>query len=178
MYIRILKRILKIQGGAFLHSNGILKKLSPKTLFISLAIPLAAGGLSGFLIKDHMSAYMSARHPPLSPPPVVFPIAWTALYILMGISAYQVSRSASLGKHRALVLHYTQLAVNFVWPLIFFNLSYYLTAFFWLLLLLVLVVMMVLRYSQISKVSARLQIPYILWLVFAAYLNLGVVILN
>ena len=172
------KGVLKSGGAFLLHSNGILKKISLKALIISLAVPLAAGGLSGFLIKDHMSAYMAAKHPPLSPPSIVFPIAWTALYVLMGISAYKVAVSASPAKQKALALHYTQLAVNFVWPLIFFNLEYYPTAFFWLLLLLILVIMMVLRYSQISKISAKLQIPYILWLVFAAYLNLGVAVLN
>lgn len=153
-------------------------KIQWKTLFIQLAIPLAVGGLSGFLIRDSIETYQTVAKPPLSPPAAVFPIVWTLLYLLMGLSAYFIVTDSSSKKKEALVLYGLQLAVNFFWPLIFFCLKFYLTAFFWLLLLLALVLLTAQSFRKICSLSSLLLLPYVFWLLFAAYLNFGVFWLN
>jgi len=117
--------------------------------------------------------------PPLSPPGWVFPVVWTVLYALMGISAARIylvpaSKERSLG----LNLFITQLVVNFFWSPVFFNLQAFGFAFLWLLLLWILVLWMILSFRETDGLAAALQIPYLLWLTFAAYLNLGVWYLN
>lgn len=153
-------------------------KIQWKPFLLQLAIPLAVGGVSGFLIKDSMERYEALAKPPLSPPPVVFPIVWTLLFLCMGVAAYLIAISGSPDRKQALILYGAQLAVNFFWPLIFFNLGFYLTAFFWLLLLLALVLLTAQSFGRICSLAAWLLLPYILWLVFAAYLNFGIFLLN
>ncbi|MCH3972107.1 MAG: tryptophan-rich sensory protein [Oscillospiraceae bacterium] len=156
-----------------------MKTIQWKPLLISLLIPLATGGLSGLLTKDHVAAFQSMNQPPLSPPAFLFPIVWTILFSLMGISAYLVYTSDSnTGNRKALTLYGMQLAANFIWPLIFFNVQNYLLAFIWILLLWVLILAMLISFYKINHTAAFLQIPYLLWVTFAAYLNCGVWILN
>lgn len=140
----------------------------------------AVGALSGWLSRDGMQLYSeSVAQPPLSPPSAVFPIVWGILFALMGIGAARVSLTPpSPERSRSLNLFIAQLIVNFFWSLIFFNAQAFGFAFFWLLLLWVLVLLMTLSFRQVDKLAARLQIPYLLWLTYAAYLNLGVWILN
>jgi len=140
----------------------------------------AVGGLSGWLTRDAMQAYSETiLQPPLSPPGWVFPVVWTALFALMGIGAARIylappSTTRSLG----LNLFIAQLVINFFWSPIFFNVQAYGFAFFWLLLLWGLVLWMILTFRKIDPLAAKLQIPYLIWLTFAAYLNLGVWYLN
>lgn len=151
-----------------------------KPLIISILIPLAVGGLSAFLTMDSMETYQAIYHPPLSPPSFLFPIVWSILFILMGIGSYLVyqSSSDSAEKKRALWLYGIQLAINFIWPLLFFNLQSYWVAFFWLLLLILFVALTFVAFYQVSHHAAWLLIPYLAWLVFAGYLNFGVAFLN
>ena len=138
------------------------------------------GALSGWLSRDGMKAYeASIRQPPLSPPSWLFPVVWTILYALMGIGAARVSLAPD-GVHRSrgLNLFVVQLIVNFFWSLIFFNTGAYGFALLWLLLLWVLVLWMILTFRKIDPLAAWLQVPYLLWLTFAAYLNYGVWTLN
>lgn len=117
--------------------------------------------------------------PPLSPPAIVFPIVWTILYALMGIGAARVSLSEkSPQKDRALNIFVAQLVVNFFWSLFFFNLQAFGFAYLWLLLLIVLVALMVYAFWQVDPLAGILQLPYLLWVIFASYLNLGVWLLN
>ena len=121
----------------------------------------------------------SISQPPLSPPAFLFPIVWGVLYALMGIGAARIYLSPqSTERSMALNVYITQLIFNFFWSLIFFNAQAYLFAFFWLLILLFLVLWMILSFLKVDPLSAKLQIPYLLWLSFAAYLNLGVWYLN
>ena len=140
----------------------------------------AVGALSGWLSKDGMKIFSaSISQPPLSPPAFLFPIVWGILYALMGIGAARIYRSPqSTERNRALNIYITQLIVNFFWSLIFFNAQAFLFAFFWLLILWILVLWMILLFHKVDPLSAKLQIPYLLWLSFAAYLNLGVWYLN
>lgn len=148
------------------------------SLIISLAISLGIGVLSGFLIRDSTSIYQTLNLPRLAPPPWVFPIAWTILYTLMGISAYLIYESDSDCRKPALAVYAIQLAVNFVWSLIFFNLQAYLFAFIWLVFLWVLIVIMIRLFYRCSKLAAVLQVPYLFWVTFAGYLSFGVWMLN
>ncbi len=151
-----------------------------KLLIPAVLLPLAVGGLAALLTGSAMDNYSQVTRPPLSPPGWLFPLAWSLLYILMGISSYIVATSSVSGerRERALCVYALQLAVNFAWPIIFFKLSAYGAAFSWLLLLVVLVLITILLFWHISKTAGKLLLPYLLWLLFALYLNLGVWLLN
>lgn len=151
-----------------------------KTIILSILVAEAVGALSGFLTREGMKLFTDAvAQPPLSPPPLLFPIVWTILYALMGYGSARIWLSTpSPGRSRALNLYAIQLVVNFFWSLIFFNAQAFGFAFFWLLLLWVLVLLMILAFDKIDPLSAKLQVPYLIWLTFAAYLNLGVWYLN
>lgn len=151
-----------------------------KTYAFWVLLSEAAGGLSALLTREGTRLYSTTViKPPLSPPAILFPIVWTILFLLMGIGAARVYLSpASAARSRALVLFLIQLAVNFFWSLIFFNLEAFGAAFFWLLLLWVLVLLMTLYFRKVDLTAGRLQIPYLLWVTFAAYLNYAVWQLN
>ncbi len=149
-----------------------------KPLVLSLLISLGTGGLSGFLTRNAMQTYQSLVQPPYAPSPSIFPVIWTILYFLMGISAYLIYVSKSANKKQALGLYAAQLAVNFAWPFIFFIAKQYLLAFICLVVLWLIVFKMINSFHKINKRAALLQIPYILWLTFAGYLNLGIYLLN
>ena len=147
------------------------------TLIIFILIPLAAGSLSA-LLSGNSAAYLALNKPPLSPPSFLFPIVWTILYILMGISSYIIYESETPEKNKALRLYFIQLFFNFLWSIFFFGFSMYLFAFLWLLVLIILIVLMIYQFHKISPVAAYLQIPYLIWCLFAAYLNFMIYQLN
>ena len=137
----------------------------------------AVGALSGWLSRNGIQAFSeTAVQPPFSPPAIVFPIVWAALYGLMGISAARIAAAPNRGK--ALNVFFTQLIVNFFWSPLFFSAQAYGFAFLWLLLLWVLVLIMIVRFCKIDRTAAVLQIPYLLWLTLAAVLNYAVWQLN
>ena len=149
-------------------------------LGISILIPLAIGAISGFLTNNAMEAFRMKKQPPLSPPGWLFPVVWTILYILMGVASYiiyQKSKGTDEGK-TALRFYGIQLFFNFFWSVFFFNLEWYLFALIWLLALLVFIIITAIKFGKIDKTAAYLMIPYILWVTFAGYLNLGVYLLN
>ncbi len=151
------------------------------TFIIAIIIPLAIGGFSAFLTKDNMDIYGEINTPPLSPPSFLFPIVWTILYILMGISSAFIWLNRSTNKddaEKGLLYYAVSLFFNFVWSLIFFNFRAYLFAFLWLLIMLALIILTIVNYKKTVPLAAYLQIPYVLWTVFAGYLTLGVFLLN
>ena len=154
-------------------------KLQWKPLLIALAIPLAVGALST-LLSGGTALYGELVKPPLSPPGWVFPVVWTVLYLLMGYASYLVWRSDAPKerKRRALTLYGLQLLANFLWPLLFFGAESLLGALICLLVLWVLILLTIRAFSGISEKAADLLLPYILWVTFAAYLNLGFFLLN
>ena len=153
-------------------------RINLKRLLISLAISLGTGLLSGLISMSGMDSFSSVVQPPLAPPAFLFPIVWTILYILMGISSYIVWESDSENKQKALAVYGLQLAVNFFWSIIFFNYQAYMFALIWIILLWVLIIIMIYEFSKVSKLSAILQIPYLLWVTFATYLTFGIFLLN
>lgn len=151
-----------------------------KVYTIWILLTEAVGGLSGWLTREGSRVFNeTVIQPPLSPPALVFPIVWGILYALMGISAARIYRSSpSPERSKALNLFIIQLVINFFWSLIFFNAQAYGFAFLWLLLLWGVVLAMILQFRRVDELAAKLQIPYLIWLTFAAYLNLGVWYLN
>ena len=153
-------------------------RINLKRLLISLVISLGTGLLSGLISMSGMDSFETVVQPPLAPPAFLFPIVWTILYILMGISSYIVWESDSENKQKALAVYGLQLAVNFFWSIIFFNYQAYMFALIWIILLWVLIIIMIYEFSKVSKLSAILQIPYLLWVTFATYLTFGIFLLN
>ena len=154
-------------------------KFEWKKLLIALGIPLAVGGLAA-LLSGGMSDYGAMNKPPLSPPGWVFPVVWSILYLLMGYASYRIwtSDAPSADKRRALLLYGAQLLANFIWPLLFFGGEMFLAALIWLVFLWILIFLTIRAFSKIDERAGDLLIPYILWVTFAAYLNLGIYLLN
>lgn len=150
------------------------------TILKSLAIPLLVGGLAGFLTRDGMELFAVMKKPPLSPPGFLFPLVWTVLYVLMGLAAYLI-RTADAPENQisdALTVYWVQLVINFLWPVFFFDYQWYLFSFFWLLFLWVLIILMIKSFSKIVRTAAYLCVPYLVWVTFAGYLNVGIWWLN
>lgn len=154
-------------------------KLQWKKLAIFLAIPLAVGGLAT-LLSGGMMEYPQLIQPPLSPPGWVFPIVWTILYLLMGYASYRIYTSGRSKEsiQKALILYGIQLFLNFLWPILFFGLQWRLTAFFLLIALWIAILLTIRAFSNIDERAGDLLLPYLLWVTFAGYLNLGVFLLN
>ncbi len=154
-------------------------KFDLKRLIINLLIPLSVGGLAT-LLSGGMSDYKTLNQPPLSPPGWIFPIVWTVLYLLMGYSAYrvQVSGKDTATIRKALIPYGIQLLLNFIWPIVFFGFHWYLTAFFILVALWVMIYVTIHQFDALDDLAGNLLLPYILWVTFAGYLNLGVFLLN
>ncbi len=155
------------------------RKPDPKLVYvISIVLALAVGTVSGLVSMGGMKEFAELKQPPLSPPGWLFPVVWTILYTLMGISAARVYLANTRETRGALIFYLIQLLVNALWTPLFFELKLRLVAFVWLLLLIILVVKMISDFNKVDKTASYLQIPYVIWLAFAAYLNLGVFILN
>jgi tryptophan-rich sensory protein len=153
-----------------------LKKYEP--YLKSIALPLAVGTISAFITMKGMPYYQMQEKPFFTPPNIVFPIVWTALYTLMGISAARIRQSNDPDKTMALKTYLLQLGVNFFWSVFFFGLHRYFLAFLWLLLLIFLVIRMIKEFADVDIKAAKLQIPYLIWCCFAAVLNFNVWWLN
>lgn len=142
----------------------------------AILIPLIVGGISGFLSSSSI-AYDTFIKPSFAPPGILFPIVWTILYILMGIS-YGILESNGLLNDKIKVVYYLQLFVNAFWSFFFFILNWKFFAFLWILLLLLLVISMTTKFYRKNKLAGLLQIPYILWVIFAGVLNYSIYLLN
>lgn len=149
-----------------------------KSYIVAILLPLAVGGLSALLTRGSMDIYETINTPSFAPPGIVFPIVWTILYILMGISSGIIYNSKSKDKDNALFIYIIQLMVNFVWSIIFFNLRAFLIAFLLIIVLWVLIALMISRFYKIDKTAAYLQIPYLLWVTFAGILSFAIFLLN
>lgn len=150
-----------------------------KKLLICLAIPLAAGGLAT-LLSGGMDRYQVMNQPPLSPPGWIFPVVWTVLYLLMGYASYRITESdvPKEDRRKALIFYGIQLFLNFLWSIVFFGYQWYFAAFILLLVLWAFIYVTMYYFEQIDEPAELLLIPYLLWVTFAGYLNLGVALLN
>ena len=154
------------------------KKFNVTGLLISIAVSLGVGVLSGLITLGSFNTYSNLQQPALAPPGWLFPVVWTVLYILMGISAYLVYISDNEQKYIGLAVYGLQLIFNFLWSIIFFNFGHPLFAFVWLVILWILIVAMIISFYKVNPTAGLLQIPYLLWVTFAGYLNLSIYLLN
>ena len=147
---------------------------------VSVAIPVAVGLLAAFLTKDSMNIYGELNLPPFAPPSILFPIVWSILYLLMGVSSSIVYLKGGDSERlrRSLTLYAVSLVLNFSWSIVFFNAQLYSVALLVLVALLYFIVRTIIAYREISPIAAYLQIPYALWVAFAGYLNVGIALLN
>lgn len=157
-----------------------MKKIKLTDLIISIVIAELTGALSALISGNSWSFYSTLAKPPFSPPGAVFPIVWTILYALMGVSAYMISASDAKERHKksALKIYGIQLAVNALWSILFFRFRLIGIAAADLSLLVVLVIIMLIRFGRIKPAAAYINIPYLIWTLFALYLNVGVLLLN
>ena len=142
-----------------------------------LLFPLAVGAVSALLTTGSMEAFAGLTQPPLSPAGWVFPVVWTFLYLLMGLAAFLVVNSGKCSNN-GLFFYLLQLFFNFMWSIWFFNCEWYLFAFFWLVGLWLLIFATIRSFGIVSPVAANLMLPYLAWVTFAGYLNLGIYFLN
>lgn len=156
----------------------ITSNINRKSLIINLAIPLAVGGISALITNDAFKDYENVIKPPLAPPSWLFPIIWTILYILMGISTYLIYEKDKTLNKTSLIIYSIQLSLNFIWPIFFFGFRSYLFSFILLSAIIVLVSGMIVLFYKENKIAALIQLPYLVWLLFAGYLNLSVYLLN
>ena len=150
-----------------------MKKIDWKRLIIIIIITFVVGSFFSFFTMNNMDTFKELEKP-INVPGILFPIVWSILYLLMSISLYIV-----IDKNRnSLIIYSIQLIINSLWTLIFFGFGAYLLAFIWIILLLIAIVIMIAKFYNIDKKAAYLNIPYLLWVLFAAYLNLGIYLLN
>lgn len=150
-----------------------MKKINWKRLIVIIIITFVVGSFFSFFTMNNMDTFKELEKP-INVPGILFPIVWSILYLLMSISLYIV-----IDKNRnSLIIYSIQLIINSLWTLIFFGFGAYLLAFIWIILLLIVIVIMIAKFYNIDKKAAYLNIPYLLWVLFAAYLNLGIYFLN
>ncbi len=152
-----------------------------RTYAIAIAIPLAVGLLSALITMGSMQIYGELQVPPLAPPAILFPIVWTVLYILMGVSSGMIwlrREEHPKDARKGFVYYAISLVFNFAWSILFFQFRLFLFSFFWLLALLYLIIRTILSYDRVFSPAAYLQIPYLFWVSFAGYLNFAIWFLN
>lgn len=147
------------------------------TLIIFILIPNLFG-LLGIVWGNISNSFYTIVKPDFTPPGVVFSIVWIILYTLMGISSYIVFNSNNKEKNIALIIYIIQLILNSLWTLFFFNLKWFLFAFIWIILIIIITLIMIDKFYKIEKISSILQVPYLIWLIFASILNFYIFLLN
>ena len=154
-----------------------MKKINWKRLIIIIIITFIVGSFFSFFTMNNMDTFKELKKP-INVPGVLFPVVWSILYLLMSISCYIITTKDDKNKDNAIIWYGIQLFINSLWSLIFFGFSAYLFSFIWILLLLAIVIIMIVKFYKIDKMAAYLNIPYVLWILFAGFLNLGIYILN
>ena len=155
-----------------------INELKVKPFIVALAVPFGVQLMSYFVTKGSMDFYSQISKPPLAPPGWLFPVVWTVLYALMGISSYIIWNERSEYSKEALTIYGIQLVFNFCWSIFFFVMQAFLLSFVWLCGLFILIFIMIMAFHKVNPIAAYLQIPYALWVVFAGYLNAWIFLLN
>ena len=146
------------------------------TYIKSILVPVIVGGIVGLIVSNFMD-YNELQQPTFAPPSILFPIVWTILYILMGVS-YGIIKSKNLTDEEVDRIYYMQLAINALWSIFFFVFKWRLFAFIWIIILIIAVIIMIKKFYEKNKIAGIIQIPYLLWILFASYLNLTIYFLN
>ena len=155
----------------------MMKKINWKRLIIIILITFIVGSFFSLFTMNNMDTFKELEKP-INVPGILFPIVWSILYLLMSISCYIITEKDNPNKNKALTIYAVQLVINSLWSLIFFGFGAYLISFIWLLILLASIIWMIIEFYKIDKKAALLQMPYLLWVIFAGYLNLGIYLLN
>ncbi len=157
-----------------------MKKTSITSLLIYIVTAELTGALSALITGSFGSLFETYTPPPLLPPSWLFPVVWVILYALMGISAYLVSRSGGEENEirKALTIYWVQLALNFSWSIVFFRFEQFIGAAVIILVLLGLIILMTIKFYRLRPLAGLLNIPYIIWVAFASYLNIATAIIN
>lgn len=150
-------------------------KVNWKKLFIYIITPLFLGGIVGFLSGSY-KGLDGVVMPNFAPPMILFPIVWCILYILMGISRYLIEDKNN--NFKVIKIYNFQLFINLMWSFFFFSFRWFLFSFLWILFLIIIVILMIKELFSVNKISAYIQIPYLLWIIFAAVLNYSIYLLN
>ena len=158
--------------------NRLICMKKAKTYLFSILLALTVGGLSALATANNMNIYDKINMPALSPPGWLFPVVWTILFVLMGISAAMIFTDTSAKKDDALFFYAVSLVLNFSWSIFFFNMQSFVLAFVILIALWLSIILTIVKYYSINKTAAWLQLPYLLWVTFAGYLNFAIVLLN
>ncbi|MBC8062516.1 MAG: tryptophan-rich sensory protein [Clostridiaceae bacterium] len=155
-------------------------KFKIKALIISILVTVGVGFLSWFTARAYFKDYLKLNKPIFSPPSFVFPVVWIALYILMAIAVYIVylKKYSGINNAKAIKLYALQLFLNFLWPVLFFNLRLYALSFLELMILLVYILLTTFEFLKKDMVAAFLMLPYILWVSFAGVLNYTIWMMN
>ena len=148
-------------------------KINYKKLIIYILIPLILGSIVGLLTSGN---YEDLITPNFTPPKVLFPIVWSILYILMGISRYLIDNKNN--NTSAIKTYRIQLIINLLWPILFFSFKLFFFSFIWIILLIIFVIIMIIKFYKLSKTSSLLEIPYLLWIIFASILNFAIYQIN
>lgn len=155
-----------------------MKKINITELLIFIVSAELTGALSRLLSGNSFEFFEILTKPPFSPPGWIFPIVWFILYALMGFAAYLIYKSDSKGRNSALVIYWAQLFLNFLWSIVFFRFNLTGLSVAVILALLVMVTFMIFKFGKINTKAAAINIPYLLWLLYASYLNIGILLLN
>lgn len=150
-------------------------KINFKKLLLIIAVTFIIGNIFTFFTID--TSFYKQLNKPFEVPGIVFPIVWSILFLLMSISLYIVTNN-NKDNSDSYKIYFIQLIINAFWTLFFFGLKLYLFSFLWIILLIVAVVIMIINFYKKNKVAGLLQIPYLLWLIFASYLNYMIYYLN
>lgn len=142
----------------------------------SILIPLLIGVIIAFITGTSLD-YTNLEKPLLSPPSILFPMVWTILYVLMGVSYARLKIDDKIDDNINFI-YYLQLVLNAAWSIIFFSFKWRLFAFIWIVLLFVSIIRMIKEFYKKDKIAGLLQIPYLIWVLFASYLNLSIYLLN
>ena len=151
-----------------------MKKI--KIYIKSILIPVIIVGIVGLITASSID-YNSLEKPFLAPPSIAFPLVWTILYILIGVS-YGILKSKKITNSEINLIYYIQLGVNSLWSIFFFIVKWRLFSFIWIIILAILIIVMIFKFYNKDKVAGLLQIPYLLWVLFASYLNISIYLLN
>lgn len=155
-----------------------IKPIRLKGIILYVLLTIGIGVLGAVFAGNVSGSYQTLIKPPLAPSGIIFPIVWNILYLLMGISAYILSTETDVSVPSLLRLYWVQIALNAVWSIIFWRFEWYAIAAILIGILIILGIIFVVRSYPINKVSALLFVPYLLWLLFALYLNIGIAVLN
>ncbi len=150
-------------------------------LLLCLLLPLAVGGISGFLTAENIPTwYATLIKPSFNPPNYLFGPVWTILYCMMGYALYLIiqSKDVSNSKNKAYIFWGVQLFLNFWWSILFFHFKLIDIALIEIIIMWAMIIMTIFSFAKINTKASWLLVPYVSWVSFATLLNGAIYFLN